>query len=54
MKKILGTRYTAREPFKANVKVNKKLMAQFTQLAMIGGEKRKSYIPFWGGGTVLC
>ncbi len=46
--KTLGTRYSARTTFKTNVKVDKKVMAQFTQLAMIGGEKENRTYPSGG------
>ncbi|MFE3575260.1 SagB/ThcOx family dehydrogenase [Lysinibacillus sp. NPDC059133] len=46
--RILGTRYSAREPFKAKVKVDRKLMAQFAQLAMIGGDKENRTYPSGG------
>lgn len=47
--RILGTRYSAREPFKANVKVDRTLMAQFAQLAIIGGKKENRTYPSGGG-----
>ncbi|MFJ8514969.1 SagB/ThcOx family dehydrogenase [Lysinibacillus xylanilyticus] len=46
--RILGTRYSAREPFKAKVKVDRKLMAQFSQLAIIGGDKENRTYPSGG------
>ncbi|MEA0555171.1 SagB/ThcOx family dehydrogenase [Lysinibacillus irui] len=46
--RILATRYSAREPFKAKVKVDRKLMAQFAQLAMIGGDRESRTYPSGG------
>lgn len=45
---VLANRYSAREPFKGNVVVNRALLARFTQLAMIGGSKENRTYPSGG------